>query len=343
MNPIFNKQITISQKFWGNAEMYSRFNLAGHNWFDFATPEWTPIFSPIDWKLFFADYQATWYWKYLKIRNDENEVIFAHLSSIWKVIWDEIKKWDFIWYTWNTGFSTWAHLHFWIREIENWTVKNYDNWYFWYVNPENFFSDENQFFDEKLVDPEINLEQKNLAKNYDNVPEYAIEAYDFVTEEWISNWERPTDFISREEFFLMLFRFSEFIWEEWELTEWFTVDFDKLDVANRPSEWAADAYLFVVSEWFSNWERPKEFISREESWVLVQRFLKDYSQFQNVPRIDKFKDNVVRVENLSDWAKRWYDWIVKNKISNWERPVDHIARAEIWTMLLRVYEILEDE
>jgi len=34
-----------------------------------------------------------------------------------------------------------------------------------------------------LSDLEKNLDQKNIAKNYDNVPEYAIEAYNFVTEE----------------------------------------------------------------------------------------------------------------------------------------------------------------
>lgn len=345
MNPIFNKKINISQKFWENPEIYKRFNLSWHNWIDFAAPEWTPVFSPINGKIYFTDYQPTWYWKYIKIRNEENEVIFWHLSQIWVEVWDEIKKWDFLWYTWNTGFSTWPHLHFWIREIENWVIKNYDNWYFWYIDPEKIFWDEKNFFwDWKNFSEENkNLEDKNLAKNYDNVPKYALEAYDFVSEEWISNWERPTEFITREEFFLMLFRFSEFIWEEWELTEGFKIDFEKLDVADRPSEWAADAYLFVVSEKFSNWERPKEFISREESWVIIQRFLKDYPQFKKVPRIDKFKDDVQRAEWLSDWAKRWYDWVVKNEISNWERPTDYIARAEIWTMLLRVYEILEDE
>ena len=345
MKAIFNKEIRISQEFWWNKEMYARFNLAWHNWMDFASPEWTAIFSPVDWDVFFTDYQATWYWKYIKIRNSENEIVFWHLSVIWVEIWNKVKIWDLIWYTWNTGFSTWAHLHFWVREMKNWYVDSYDNWYFWYVDPRKFFpNDENFFWDEKnLIEENKNLDSKNLAKNYDNVPEYAIEAYDFVSEEWISNWERPTEFISREEFFLMLFRFSEFIWEEWELTEGFTVDFDKLDIANRPSEWAADAYLFVVSENFSNWERPKEFISREEVWTVFFRFLKDYHQFQTIWRIDKYKDDVKRVDWLADWAKRWYDWVLKNNISNWERPFDFIARAEIWTMLMRSYEVLEDQ
>jgi len=343
MNPIFNKEYRISQYFWENQEIYRRFNLAWHNWIDFAVPEWTSIFSPIDWEIFFTDYQATWYWKYIKIRNSKNEVIFWHLSFIWVENWNKIKKWDFLWYTWNTGFSTWPHLHFWIRELKNSYVDNYDNWYFWYIDPKKIFTDDKKFFwDYKiLIDPK-NSEQKNLAKNYDNIPSYAIEAYDFVSEEWISNWERPQDFISREEFFLMLFRFSEFIWEEWEMDENLKVDFEKLDISNRPSEWAADAYLFVLSEKISNWERPKEFISREESWVMFFRFLKDYHQFQTVWRIDKYKDDTKRVELLSEWAKRWYDWVVKNKISNWERPKEFISRVEIWTMLLRSYESLED-
>ena len=344
MKPILNKIFPITQKFWQNPEIYKRFNLAWHNGFDFAVPEWTPIFSPIDGEVFFIDYQPTWYWKYIKLRDDKNEIVFAYLSFIWKEIWEKVKVWDFLWYTWNTGFSTWPYLHFGIRELKKWYVENYDNWYFWYVDPQKYFSDDENFFwdEKKLVDPWKNLEEKNFAKNYDNVADWAKDWYDFVVEEWISNWERPKEFISREEFLLMIFRFSEFIWEERELDEDFKIDFEKLDIADRPSEWAGDAYLFVVSEKISNWERPKEFISREEAWVILFRFLRDYHQFQKVPQIDKYKDEKVRSDWLSDWAKRAYDWVLKNWISNWERPKEFISREEIWVMLLRCYEVLED-
>jgi len=188
-------------------------------------------------------------------------------------------------------------------------------------------------------------EEKKIitAEEFDNIKEEDRDFYDFVVEEWISNWERAYEKITKEEFFLMLFKFSKFIWEDWELNEDFFINFSKWDVKNRPSEWAEEAYVFVVSEKFSAWENPKSFILQEEVWNVLFKFLKDYHQFQTIWRIDKYKDETVRVEWLSEWAKRWYDWILKNKISDWKNPIENISRMEIWKILLRVYEILEDE
>ena len=329
--PIFKKDFPLTQGFWEAPEIYSRFNLAGHNWLDFAAPEWTPIFSPIDWRVYLANYQATGYWKYLKLRSDDFELIFWHLSLLLVQTWEVVKKWQVIWLTWSTGFSTGPHLHFWLRVLENKLVVNYANWYFGYVDPVWFFE---SYFDSWLVYKE-KIWFTNLAKNYDLVPEWAVEGYDFVLEEWISNWERASSEISREEFWLMLLRFSESIWEEWKLDKTFDFWVLNLDVADRPSEWAEDCYAFVVSEHISNWERPKEFLTREELWTVLFRFFDGYEQF-------KLNVNTSKVEWLSDWAIESYYWVKTNSISSWERPWDYISRAEVWKTLLNCFEVLED-
>jgi len=180
------------------------------------------------------------------------------------------------------------------------------------------------------------------AEAFDNIKEADRDSYDFAVEEWFSNWERPYDVITKEEFFLMLLKFSEFIWEEWDLNEKFVINFHTWDAKNRPSEWATDACIFVISEDLSDWKNPKWELIKEEAWMIIFKFLKDYPQFQTVWRIDKYKDGVKRAEWVSDLAKRWHDWILKNKIWNVENPQSGISRSEVWTILLKTYEILEE-
>ena len=162
----------------------------------------------------------------------------------------------------------------------------------------------------------------------------AEEAYQFVIEEWISNWERSDCEISREEFWVMLLRFSEVIWEEWEMNEDFNIKTENLDIANRPSEWAEEAYIFITTEKISNWERPKEYITREELWTVIKRFCEDYEEFKKNKNTDK-------IDWVSDWAIESYYFVTTNWISDWKNPQKYVSRAEVWVMLLRCVEILE--
>ena len=43
---------------------------------------------------------------------------YLHLSNTKVEIWDIVKEWDLIWYTWNTWMSYWEHLHFQIDKKE---------------------------------------------------------------------------------------------------------------------------------------------------------------------------------------------------------------------------------
>lgn len=43
---------------------------------------------------------------------------YLHLSEIDVKVWDEVSEWTIIGKTWNTGNSTWEHLHFQIDRVE---------------------------------------------------------------------------------------------------------------------------------------------------------------------------------------------------------------------------------
>jgi len=128
----------ITQNFWGNEKIYKKFWLKWHNGQDIALPIWTEIFSPIDWMIKIKDSQNDWYGNHLFVTEqwfcrERRQVILAHLSKIIVEDWTEVKAWDLIWFSGNTWFSTWPHLHWWIRRImAYWRYKNYDNWYFGY-------------------------------------------------------------------------------------------------------------------------------------------------------------------------------------------------------------------
>ncbi len=45
--------------------------------------------------------------------------------------------------------------------------------------------------------------------------------------------------------------------------------------------------------------------------------------------------------DLPDWAKKGYKFAVENALSDGSRPRDSVTRMELWTMLQRLYELIE--
>lgn len=139
----------------------------------------------------------------------------------------------------------------------------------------------------------------------------------FVLEEWITNWERPDENITKEEVFLMLYRFSvDFLQEEWKPNEKF--EFKK---ENNSSDWARESYFFIVSEWIDEWKNPKEFISKNDLSKILFTFFDWYSEF----KIEK---------NPKDWSEK--NWIIKGDFD------ENILRKNFWNILLVCTEILEN-
>lgn len=133
----------ITQVFWVNKKTYSKFWLAWHNGIDIAFPiAWTkwPLYSPVKWKVILRTSDPEWYGNYIRILTDPNvnwscyEITMAHLDSFNVKVGDRVTPASKVWVMWNTWFSTWVHLHLWVREKKLWTIQNYYNWYKWSIN-----------------------------------------------------------------------------------------------------------------------------------------------------------------------------------------------------------------
>jgi len=107
----FEGKFTITQEWGVNPQDYARFGLKGHNGVDYATPTGTPILAPHSGTVIEAAYDATGYGTYMKIENDEEGSILAHLSKHLVNPGDYVTEGTQIGLSGNTGNSTGPHLH----------------------------------------------------------------------------------------------------------------------------------------------------------------------------------------------------------------------------------------
>ena len=101
----------VTQTFGVNKESYSRFGLEGHNGIDYGLPMKTDIRSPHKGKVIEAAFDATGYGLYLKIENDKEGSVLAHLSEHFVSIGTEVGEGALIGRSGSTGNSTGPHLH----------------------------------------------------------------------------------------------------------------------------------------------------------------------------------------------------------------------------------------
>lgn len=85
-----------------------------HTGLDIAANTGTQIISALDGEVVEAE-TDTYYGKYLKIKKDDVEIIYAHCSKLLKSVGDKIKKGELIAYVGSTGNATGPHLHFELR------------------------------------------------------------------------------------------------------------------------------------------------------------------------------------------------------------------------------------
>lgn len=115
------KKEHITQAFGKNPQIYSKFDLDGHNGLDFRafkpdgsrcyTPGFSEVFAPHDGKII-ENLYSNGYGYYIKIENKVEGSVLAHLSEPSVAgIGTEVKEGQFIGYQGNTGFSTAIHLH----------------------------------------------------------------------------------------------------------------------------------------------------------------------------------------------------------------------------------------
>jgi hypothetical protein len=102
-----------TQGFGGNKEAYVKYGLNGHNGLDHAVPCGTPLYAMISGTVKeVADEGNIGYGKYVKIENDKEGSLVAHLSSFSVKVGDQVKEGEtLIGKSGTSGNSTGCHTH----------------------------------------------------------------------------------------------------------------------------------------------------------------------------------------------------------------------------------------
>lgn len=100
----------LTQEFGVNKKDYERFGLLGHNGLDYALPTGTQVIAPHDGKIIEAIFDAG-YGNYIKIENDKEGSVLAHLWSFQVKAGDIVSEGQPIALSDSTGNSTGPHLH----------------------------------------------------------------------------------------------------------------------------------------------------------------------------------------------------------------------------------------
>jgi murein DD-endopeptidase MepM/ murein hydrolase activator NlpD len=108
----FRGEFRLTQGFGGNPASYAQFGLKGHNGLDYGLPTGTQIIAPHNGKVIeVADEGTRGYGKYIKIENEKEGSVMAHLSSFQVKVGDTVSEGQPIALSGNTGNSTGPHLH----------------------------------------------------------------------------------------------------------------------------------------------------------------------------------------------------------------------------------------
>jgi len=130
------KRPRITQFFGKNPDMYKQFGMLGHNGIDFGIPVGTPLFAVFEGIVFECSDDGSGYGKFIKLRKDNIEVVYGHLSDQEVKKGQKIYMGDKIGESGNTGNSTGPHLHFGLRCLDSkGNILAYNNGYKGYVDP----------------------------------------------------------------------------------------------------------------------------------------------------------------------------------------------------------------
>lgn len=165
---------------WGvNPSSYARFGLKGHNGVDYGTPMRTPIIAPHGGTILEVANDPQGYGLYVKIENDQEGSILAHLSRQDVKVGQVVKEGEQIGLSGTTGNSTGSHLHWgYYRK-----PRNKADGYSGTINPFPYLS-ENQDDENPL--------QACLTAHKKAVDDYALleKEYKAKKEEWTATEKR---------------------------------------------------------------------------------------------------------------------------------------------------------
>jgi len=111
MRKPFSQNFTLTQEFGVNKANYEKFGLQGHNGLDYGLPTGTDVLAPHSGKVIEVAFDANGYGNYIKIENDKEGSVLAHLKESFVGIGAQVTEGQLIAHSDNTGNSTGAHLH----------------------------------------------------------------------------------------------------------------------------------------------------------------------------------------------------------------------------------------
>ena len=107
----FRGNFPLTQKFGENPQIYAQFGLKGHNGLDYGLSLNTQIIAPHGGKVVEAANDPQGYGNYLKIENDQEGSVLAHLNTFQVKADDVISEGQPVGLSGTTAISTAPHLH----------------------------------------------------------------------------------------------------------------------------------------------------------------------------------------------------------------------------------------
>ena len=111
MKKPFHENWPLTQGFGENPASYAKFGLKGHNGLDYGLPTGTDVIAPHAGKIIEVAYDATGYGYYIKIENNKEGSVLAHLKESLVSVGSTVTEGQLIAHSDNTGNSTGPHLH----------------------------------------------------------------------------------------------------------------------------------------------------------------------------------------------------------------------------------------
>lgn len=132
-----NLPFHVSQKWDEGKTYYNTIGLKGHNGWDFACPEGTPVYATHDGVIQFAGIDSTMSLTVgVDSTDDRYRTLYCHLSELKVKYGQNVKRGDLIALSGNTGrYTSGPHLHFGIRPLP----ANMDNGYNGAADPFQYF------------------------------------------------------------------------------------------------------------------------------------------------------------------------------------------------------------
>lgn len=328
------------------------------------------ILACLDWVVHFAGFTDS-NGNYIVLKHDKapNPEDFSktctlfschlHLSEISLKTWDLVKEWDIIWKSWNTGNSTWEHLHF---QIDTWNAPFHPYWPFsWKEASEvwlGFFEAVNRWLwidnaRKYTINPLVYLDEVSSHKWSSPAPEIHfspasstqtkskyfndvfsdIEEIDSLYESksinWYSDWTfRPESNVSRWELLKMVYMFKK-IDPKWSWTSFSDVSSDNVFfpyISSASQNW----YI----KWYSDWTfRPNNPVTRAEAIKIALNII----VWEN--NISAATDSDYQDINISDWVCKYANFVAANWLldSVWKfYPSDNMKRKDLAILLFNL-------